>query len=202
MTIVLLVLSGTAALGADSIEAVSIPGPSNLAGGGISAEPVFSRDGRHIAFISEANNLVANDDLAPGVDVFVRDLQAGTTALASVNQTGAGGLNQHCLQFAISSNGQFVAFATFADNVAPQDTNQACDIFLRDLDAQTTTLISKAFAGGCARGVKPGDQGGLLSGNPRISDDGRWLVFESLATNLVDLPDANQSMDQIGRAHV
>ena len=195
MTTVLLVLSGTAAFGADPIEAVSTPQPLNLAGSGISAEPVFSRDGRHIAFISEANNLVANDDLVPWVDVFVRDLQAGTTALVSVNQTGTGGLNQHCTQFAISSNGQFVAFSTFADNLAPQAASQAGDIFLRDLGAQTTTLISKAFTGGCARGAKPGSQGAPLSGNPRISEDGRWLVFESLATNLVDLPDANQSMD-------
>ncbi len=72
--------------------------------------PVLSRDGRRVAFTSEASNLVTNDDRQPHLDVFLRDLTSGETALVSVNLAGVGGGSGNSTAPAISSAGRHVAF--------------------------------------------------------------------------------------------
>src|SRR6266566_2378358 len=105
------------------------PGPvsttdiPNIAASGNSYAPSFSADGRFIVFVSHANNLVTNDDLAPYLDLFVRDLVASNTVLVSVNTTGLGGGNADANSPSISSNGQFVVFASMASNLVNNDTN-------------------------------------------------------------------------------
>src|SRR5436309_9126625 len=84
----------------------------NIAGGGGSFNAAFSADGRFAAFVSHANNLVTNDDSAAYLDVFVRDLSTSNTVLVSVNMTGIGGGNADANYPSISSNGQYVAFAS------------------------------------------------------------------------------------------
>jgi Tol biopolymer transport system component len=69
------------------------PARTCLSASGNSQGPVLSADGRWLAFVSQANNLVTNDNLGPCVDVFVRDLQNRRTVLASVNTNGVGGGN-------------------------------------------------------------------------------------------------------------
>jgi Tol biopolymer transport system component len=177
------------------VRAVSIPNALSWSGSGASYSPVFSGDSRQIAFLSLAKNLVTNDNWDPYLDVFVRDLVSNTTVLVSVSVSGIGGGNGHAGSTSLSSNGQFIAFASAASNLVDNDTNGASDVFVRDLAAGITRLVSVALPGtGSAQG-DPLSDNVSLSGDPVLSGDGRWVVFESYATNLADLADTNRSGD-------
>ncbi len=149
--------------------------------------PVFSADGRFVVFVSCADDLVTDDDHAPFLDVFVRDLISGKTVLASVNATGVGGGDDNANYPSISSDGRFVAFANPASNLVPDDANGASDIFVRDLLAGTTVLVS-ADTNGQAPAVSDPRCG---SANPLVSANGRWVFFESAASGLVSTTDAD-----------
>jgi Tol biopolymer transport system component len=141
---------------------------------GQSQAPSISADGRFVAFRSQAANLVAGDfnGLA---DIFVRDRLTGQTTLASVSSLGlqADGASDRP---ALSADGRYVAFVSSATTLVAGDTNGVDDVFLRDLQAGTTTRVS----------VGPGGaQGDFSSGNPAISGDGRFVGFMSHADNLV-----------------
>ena len=155
----------------------SAPYRASATGAGNSHSPVFSADGRHVAFVSRANNLVTNDDLAPHLDLFVRDLVTSNTVLVSVSTNGIGGGNDNVGLYTLSSNAQVIVFDTAANNLATGDTNRVSDIYVRDLLAGTTRLVS-VNADGTGSGNGP-------SSNPLISEDGRYVIFESLASNLV-----------------
>src|SRR5689334_23239992 len=163
--------------GAAPIQSVSVPGLPVLSGAGNSFTPSFSADGRFVVFVSQANNLVTNDNLAPYLDVFIRDLGKHRTALVSVNSSGIGGGDGNSNFPTLSSNGQFVAFESVAANLAGMDTNGTTDVFLRDTLQGTTRLMSVSTDG--ARSANG------PSSNPTITPDGRWLVFESAASDLV-----------------
>jgi Tol biopolymer transport system component len=157
-------------------------------GNGISEYPTLSADGRYVAFESEASNLVPGDTNlgffgVTGSDVFVRDLQLLTTVRASVNSSGLEG-NADSHGASISDDGRVVAFYSYAYNLAPFDAF-GNDVFVRDLDAGTTVRISKNLAGWV---------GNKDSYWPTISADGRWVAFESLATDLVP-DDTNSNRD-------
>jgi Tol biopolymer transport system component len=142
-----------------------------------SLDPSISADGRSVAFDSEAANL--GPDIALW-DVFVRDLQANTTTLVS-RASGASGApgDDYSITPSISADGRYVAFDSEADNLSAED-NDIADIFVRDLQANTTTLVSRASgAAGAAA-----DSGGRDPSRPAISADGRYVAFDSLADNL------------------
>jgi len=140
--------------------------------------PAFSLDGRHVVFVSQANDLTTNDNLRPYLDVFVRDLLDNQTALVSVNSSGAGGGNGNSNLPTISSSGQWIAFESTATNlVAATDTNRVNDVFVRDTVAGTTLLVSARLGWNGA--------GNRSSFNPAITPNGRWIVFESAASDLV-----------------
>ncbi len=162
---------------AQPVRPASVPHSPSVTGAGNSYAPVFSASGRFVAFVSHANNLVTNDDLGPHLDLFVRDLVVINTVLVSVNTNGIGGGNDDVVCAALSSNGQYVAFETAASDLVPNDTNRAPDIFVRDTVAGTTTLVS-VNADGTGSGNGP-------SWGPLISEDGRYVVFESAASDLV-----------------
>jgi len=159
--------------------------PSATGGGG-SYQPVLSADGRFVAFVSQANNLVTNDNLAPYLDVFLRDRAAGSITLVSVRTDGAGGGDDNSVGPSVSADGRFVAFQSAAGNLTPNDTNGLSDVFLRDVVAGTTLLVSRELNGSAAA-----DQ---ASSSPMLSTSGRWIVFESKATNLV-ANDTNSTSD-------
>ncbi len=173
--VVLQVTSGS--ISAQPVRPASVPHSPPVTGAGNSYTPVFSVDGRYVAFLSHANNLVTNDDLGPHLDLFLRDLATTNSVLVSVNTNGIGGGNDDVGCAVLSSNGQFVAFETAASNLVPDDSNRAADIFVRDTVAGTTTLVS-VNADGSASGIGP-------SWGPLISADGRYVIFESGASNLV-----------------
>jgi len=95
----------------------------------VGGEPAISADGRYVAFISEASNLVAGDT-NERPDVFVRDRVRGTTTRVSVATRGAQA-NQRSSEPAISANGRYVAFSSDASNLVRGDTNGSSDVFVR-----------------------------------------------------------------------
>ena len=131
----------------------------------------ISADGRFVAFASNATNL------APGFggfpDVYVRDRQAGTTERIGVDPTGGQG-DSASFEPAISADGRYVAFRSFASDLVPGDTNGQVDIFVRDRGTATTRLASI--------GTAPADGD---SEEPSISPNGRFVAFTSGAGNLV-----------------
>jgi Tol biopolymer transport system component len=169
----LLVLQAAGA-GPGSTTRVSIAFDSGQ-GNGASFVPAISGDGRFVAFYSDATNLVANDTNGAR-DVFVRDLGTGGTIRASVSSSGAEA-NGDSFAPALSADGRYVAFSSAATNLVDGDTNDANDIFIRDLQTSTTTRVSVGFDGSQANGG---------SDQPSLSGDGRLVAFTSVASNIVN----------------
>ncbi len=159
-------------LGAGTASESTAPGgvPSN---GGTTASSI-SADDRYLAFESVATNLVAGDTNA-AKDVFVRDRHLLQTTRASVDSSGAQA-NGASARPSISADGRFVAFESDATNLVLGDTNGASDVFVRDLETETTARVSISTASA---------QGNGASFAPSISADGRYVAFESTATNLI-----------------
>ena len=107
---------------------------------------VVARTARYVAFSSGASDLVANDTNG-SEDVFVRDLQMGTTTLVSVNRFGTGSGNGSSSDFgvdsfAIRTDGHCMAFISRASDLVAHDTRSSGDVFVRELQMGTTTLVS------------------------------------------------------------
>jgi Tol biopolymer transport system component len=161
----------------------------SVQGNGISnaSDTSLSGNGRFVAFQSAASNLVGGDTNGQ-VDVFVRDQETGVTVRVSVSSAGEQS-NGESIAPSISNNGRYVAFASTASNLVPGDTNGVADIFLRDLQQQTTTRISVSVQNQQADGA---------SSNPVLSNNGQFFAFESAATNLVP-NDTNGALDVFTR---
>lgn len=165
---------------------VSVSG-SGVQGNRNSRYPSISGDGRYVAFISEATNLVSGD--TNGLrDVFVHDRITGSTERVNLSSTGAqanlnSGDTRHTVS--ISADGRYVAFESLATNLAPGESNNTYDIFVRDRQAGTTERASVSSTG---------IGGDSASQFPAISADGRYVVFQSAASNLVPA-DANNVED-------
>lgn len=164
-------------------ERVSVaPDGSAPTCGARSRGPVVSADGRFVAFISDAFNLVPGDTNADD-DVFVWDRQGSSlerVSLASDEQEAQGRSQVHDgveIEAAMSADGRYVAFNSPATNLVEGDTNQAPDVFVRDRPAGATVRASVNDNGQQAAG-------GVSSG-PSISADGRYVAFRSGAANLV-----------------
>jgi Tol biopolymer transport system component len=155
------------------VERVSVS-TAGTQGDGASTYCAVSGDGRFVAFLSAADNLVAGDTNGH-VDVFVRDRQLGTTERVSVSTAGAQA-DADCLGPAISADGRFVVFSSAATTLVPADTNGKLDVFVHDRQTGITERVSVSSAG---------VQGDNNSAFPSISGDGRFVAFWSAATNLV-----------------
>ncbi|MEG4143910.1 TolB family protein, partial [Microcoleus sp. Pol7_B1] len=146
--------------------------------------PSISADGRFVAFESNATNLVPGDTNDTG-DIFVRDTLTNTTTRVSVDSAGNQG-NGGSVELSMSADGRFVAFSSFATNLVPGDTNDTSDIFVRDTLTNTTTRVSVDSAGNQGNGV--------FGSSISISPDGRFVAFDSTASNLVP-GDTNNERD-------
>ena len=140
---------------------------------------VVSADGRFVAFLSEATNLV------PGVtvnefNVFVRDVVAQTTERVNVTSSGdpaPGGGNAQLDAPAISDDGRYVVFTSPSPSLVPNDRNgYGDDVYLHDRQTGETALVDRS---------SNGTQGNLASFEGTISGDGRFVAFTSQSTNLV-----------------
>ncbi|MPV85440.1 TolB family protein [Ostreibacterium oceani] len=136
--------------------------------------PAISGDGRYVAFISGADNLVAGDTNNLS-DIFVHDRETGETNRVSVGSAGTQATSGSYSP-AISADGRYVAFESWADNLVAGDTNNESDIFVHDRETDETTRVSVSSAGTQANGG---------SESPAISADGRYVAFESWVDNLV-----------------
>ena len=140
-------------------------------------------DGRYVVFRSAASNLVPGDTNGFD-DVFVRDRQLGETYRVSVSSSGDEG-NSAPYTACISNDGRFVTFGSDATNLVAGGSTNHFNVYLHDRLTAETTLVSSG----------PGGQGGdALSWQPRISGDGKWITYESRATDLV-VGDANGVKD-------
>jgi hypothetical protein len=139
-----------------------------------SLDPALSLDGRWVCFFSYASNLIAGDTNNTS-DVFVHDTVSGVTFAAS--KSSAGTLSNGTSRYmSVSGDGGRIAFESAGDNLVGGDTNGVRDIFVHDRVAQTTVRVSTSASGA---------QGDGESLDAAISPDGRFVAFESTATNLV-----------------
>jgi Tol biopolymer transport system component len=144
---------------------------SLLAAGSV---PAISGNGKYITFVSQQGPVVAGGPSSSARQVYVYDrLTQRTVDWVSVGLSGqvASGRTP-----AISADGGYVAFSSVATNLVNGDTNGVSDVFLRDRTAHTTRRVSVSSGGA---------QGNGASANPAISDDGRYVAFDSTASNLV-----------------
>ena len=149
---------------------VSISSIDQGPGRGTSASPGLTPDGRQVLFRSFANDLVADDD-NPFSDVFLRDLGSNTTRRVSRGVYGP------CDTATISSDGRFIAFRGGFSPGSSQVTSNSSQIYLHDCWSNTTTLVSL----NCSAAA-PGNAHSL---NPAITANGRFVFFQSFATDLV-----------------
>ena len=158
-------------------------GPQGAMGDGPSVAPSISGDGLLVAFESDADTLVAEDNNGTG-DVFVRDLVTRVTRKLSV---AGNGQQTESPSFGpdISADGSSVAFESFSSRLVPGDTNGALDVFVADVASESLARVSLATGGG---------QANERSYSPSISADGRIVAFSSFAGNLVP-DDTNGLLD-------
>jgi hypothetical protein len=152
---------------------------------GWSRSNAITADGRYVAFSSDASNLVSGDANGSG-DIFVHDRQTGLTTRVSVDSSGNeanGGSDGP----AISNDGRYVAFTSYASNLVSGDTNGLVDIFVHDRQTGVTTRVSVDSSGAEANGESS-------EYNVSISGDGRYVTFYSDASNLVN-GDTNNAQD-------
>jgi WD40-like Beta Propeller Repeat len=167
----------------DSTERVSVSSEGRQANG-TSTRPVLDAAGDLVAFDSSASNLVP-DDTNGLLDVFVHSRSTGATERVDVSSTGEQA-NGSGNSPSISAEGRFVTFVSSASNLVPNDANGTVeDIFVRDLVAHTTELVSVTSDG------KPGHSSSTVAS---ISADGRWVAFSSFADNFSP-GDTNQAFD-------
>lgn len=161
----------------DLADGTTVRASEDMEGGdanGPSQDPDLTPDGRWVAFWSSASDLVPGDGNG-AFDVFVRDLESGTTTRVSVDQQG-GDPNGESRLPSISEDGRYVLFQSSASDLVPGDLNDRADVFLRDLVAGTTTMVSVDAGGGSAGGS---------SIDPNLSADGSWAAFYSNAPDIV-----------------
>jgi Tol biopolymer transport system component len=174
---------------------------------GLCAEPSLSADGRYVAFSSSFENLVATDGNA-NYDCFVHDRDfdqngvfdetaAGSTTILPVSvtptaATGAGLSGKAVL----SATGRFVAFLSSAPDLVPADTNGFYDVFIRDRDVDQDGIFDVPGSVSTTRVSisRTGAQSNGASFNASLSPNGRYVVFDSNATNLAP-GDSNGARD-------
>jgi len=196
-------------------EAALVPGDGNVSGdvylrdrrtgrvsrvsagvGGADAEgtagsPSISADGRWVAYVSSARNMLAGE-YNRYANVFLQNLRTGHRIRVS-RTPGGGQPDFHSHTPVVSADGRYVAYGSMAGDVVDGDTNLAADVFLFDRVTRRTTRISTAA---------DGTEADHSSWSPSISANGRHVVFASLASNLVpsDHPDNSSDIYLYDRA--
>lgn len=152
-------------------------------GNGDSSHASISADGRYVLFRSDASNLVPSDtNNFP--DYFIKDTQTGTLTRVSTSSTGVEANDGGWLG-ALSAGGRYVAFTSDSSNIVVGDTNGTNDVFLKDTQTGTVIRVSTSSSGAEANAG---------SAYQDVSADGRYVVFQSDASNLV-AGDTNNEVD-------
>lgn len=167
----------TAAVEIDLISQTGIATPIDTNGSSVIAGGV-SNDGRYVLVSSRASNLVAGDT-NHATDLFLYDHTLGSLERVSVADDEAQANAATEGRADLSADGRYVVFTSRATNLVAANTQGVAQVFLRDRVAQTTTLISRRA---------DGSAGAADSGSPRISADGRYIVFASTSTFVATVP--------------
>jgi Tol biopolymer transport system component len=165
-------------------------GVSTMLTEGIDGEPAdsairnaeISTDGHFVVFESAASNLVANDNNAFR-DIFIHNLNTGI--IERIDGQADDDPNEQSLSPAISADGRWIVFSSLASNLVAADIEEQQDVFLYDRINGSTLRISERA---------DGTGGNAASSNPVISPDGRFVVFESEASNLVNISRGLESL--------
>ena len=175
--------------GTTSCVTINVAGTSTGNSTSFSLEPpVFSPDGSLVAFVSIASDLVEGVTDPAGRDLFVRDLDAGTTELVSVTTSGAASGRATDDPAEFSPDGRYLAFLDLAADLVAggTDTNNFTDLFVRDLETDTTLLLTRNVD----------DTAAQFSSAYEWTPDGSAVLFESPGTSLVaNVTDANLGND-------
>ena len=156
---------------------------TGFAASGSSHEPSISADGRYVSFTSDATDLVSGDTNLT-FDVFRADVQSGEVVRVSVSSAGVQA-DTGAFGASTSADGRYVAYESRATSLVPGDANGARDVFVHDVRTGVTEIVSVATGG---------SQVNDDSKDASISADGRYVAFESDATNVV-LNDTNGYRD-------
>ncbi|MEA2368072.1 MAG: hypothetical protein QOH38_790 [Thermoleophilaceae bacterium] len=166
---------------AGTTQYVSLNSTGTAAASGFSSGPFsITPDGRYVSFTSQAADVTAGtDNNSGGFDSYRRDVTGGSTALVSTNLAGTGTGNAVSADVYLSADGRYAAFESDASDLVASgvDANGVRDVYRRDITAGTTKLLSVTDAGGAA--------GNGASRGPRITPDGRYVAFDSNASDLV-----------------
>ena len=149
-----------------TVRRISVPTADGSGSAGFSSSPAVNATGRYLAFVLSAGN---------DRDVYIYDANLGTTARVSAGRGGTPP-NGRSWAPAISADGKYVAFISAASNLVAGDDNQLPDVFVTDWRSGSTELISR---------TPKGRSGNDASYNPAISGDGRFIAFQSEASDLV-----------------
>ncbi|KKM75540.1 hypothetical protein LCGC14_1389220, partial [marine sediment metagenome] len=146
----------------------------------------ISADNRYVVFYSKASNLVAGDTNA-AYDVFLKDTSTGSIQMVSTDSSNNPGNSNSFIDYpsVISTDGRYITFNSRATNLVANDTNGKSDVFMKDMQNGQTTRISTDSSG---------NQGNSGSYTSTISADGRYIAFDSYASNLV-ATDSNGAYD-------
>jgi Ca2+-binding RTX toxin-like protein/Tol biopolymer transport system component len=158
--------------------------PAGLAGNGSSGQVSISDDGRYVAFISRASNLVPEDANGSGQDVFLYDRETQSLTIATRSAAGTQNSGQ-VYATDLSADGRYLVFTSGDGPLAPGDSNGFNDILRRDNVTGEVVVVSTA---------SDGTRGDAAAGAATISADGRYVAFSSLASNLV-AGDSNGKFD-------
>jgi uncharacterized delta-60 repeat protein len=155
---------------------------SGIVGNGLSWYGSISADGNFVAFESDSTNLVSDSNFS--TDIFVKNITTGAIQRVSTSSTGleSNGLSQNV---SFSADGRYVVFESAASNLVANDTNGSFDVFVKDLQ---TGAIQRVSTNSSNQQIFGG------SGQASISDNGRYVVFESDASNLI-VGDTNNVTD-------
>jgi hypothetical protein len=140
---------------------------------GMSNQPSLSADGSKLAFSAVSTRFI-NDGVNTGFHILVKDLNSGNFVRASANSQGTAA-DAMSLYPNISASGRYVVYESFASNLAANDSDDEVDVYWHDLQTGETRLVSENNSGQSANGQ---------SREAVVSEDGRYVAFSSLASNL------------------
>ena len=140
----------------------------------------MSDDGRYVAFMSNASDIISVTDTNAKSDVFIRDMQTGFTRLASINSSGTNSGNNDSVDASITADGQMVAFTSLANDLTALDSNTQYDIYVYNYQTQITKCASIAASGTST--------GTFSSFSAVISKNGTRVAYSTAAHDLTNIP--------------
>ncbi len=173
-----------------STSLVSVNTAGTAAGNGTSIAPSLSDNGQMLAFQSASNNLVNTSNGGSFNDVYVRNLSTKTTQLVSIDHTGDATGDSSSFAPQISGDGDHVLFYSLADDLTTNLLGTQKNVFERNLTTNTTQLVSVSSSGsvganGTSTLANQTTENSAQQATGQISDNGQYVLFDSVATNLV-----------------